>query len=54
MQKNFDDVLKENIKQNNPNQSQIPDDPYRILLIGSSASEKNKLIIESNKSTTRY
>ena len=31
---NFDDVTKENIKQHNPNQSQIPDHPYIILVIG--------------------
>ena len=27
---NFDDVTKENIKEHNPNWSQIPDHPYRI------------------------
>ena len=27
---NFDDVIKENIKQHNPNWPQIPDHPYRI------------------------
>ena len=29
----FDDVTKENIKEHNPNQSQIPDHPYRMLII---------------------
>ena len=31
----FDDVTKENIKEHNPNWSQNPDHPYRILIIGS-------------------
>ena len=37
---NIDDVTKENIKENNPNWSQIPDYPYRILIIGGSGSGK--------------
>ena len=35
---NFYDVIKENMKENNPNWSQIPDHPYRILIIASSRS----------------
>ena len=31
---NFDDVIKENIKCHSPNWSQIPDHPYRVLIIG--------------------
>ena len=30
----FDDVVKESIKEYNSNWSQIPDHPYRILIIG--------------------
>ena len=30
---NFDDVTKENIKQHNSNWPQIPDHPYRTLII---------------------
>ena len=30
----FDDVVKKNIKQLNPNLSQIPDNPCRTLIIG--------------------
>ena len=30
---NFDYIIKENIKQHNSNWPQIPDDPYRILII---------------------
>ena len=37
---NFDDVTKENIKEHNPNWPQIPDHPYRILIIVGSGSEK--------------
>ena len=33
---NFDDVNKETIKEYNPNWPQIPDHPYRILVIGGS------------------
>ena len=37
---NFDDVVKENIKAHNPNWPQIPDYPYKILIIGDSESGK--------------
>ena len=37
---NFDDVVKENIKNHNLNWPQIPDHPYRILIIGGSGSGK--------------
>ena len=37
---NFDDVTKENIKKHNKNWPQIPDHPYRILIIGGSAPGK--------------
>ena len=37
---NFDDAVTENIKEHNPNWSQTPDNPYRILIIGGSESEK--------------
>ena len=36
----FNDVTKENIKEHNPNWSQVPDYPYRVLIIGSSGSGK--------------
>ena len=42
----FDNVTKEKIKQHNPNQPQIPDYPYRILITGGSGSTKtNSLFI---------
>ena len=37
---NFEDVVKENIKEHNPNLPQIPDHPYRISIIGGSGSGK--------------
>ena len=37
---NFDDVTKENIKDNNTNWPQIPDYPYKILIFGGSGSGK--------------
>ena len=33
---NIDDVTKDNIKEHNPNWPQIPDYPYRILIIAAS------------------
>ena len=40
----FDDVTKENVKEHNPNWPQIPDNPYRILIIGGSGSVKTNLL----------
>ena len=37
---NSDDVVKENIKEHNPDWAQIPDHPCRILIIGGSGSVK--------------
>ena len=37
---NFDDVIKEETKEHNPNRPEIPDHPYRILIIGGSGSGK--------------
>ena len=43
---NFDDVTKENIEEHNPNWPQIPDHPYRTLIIGGSGScKKNHYLI---------
>ena len=35
-----DDVVKENMKDHNPNWPQIPDHPYRRLIIGDSGLGK--------------
>ena len=40
----FDDVVKENIKEHNLNWPQIPDHSYRISIIGGSGSEKTNLL----------
>ena len=37
---NFDDIVKENIREYNPSWRQIPHHSYRILIIGGSGSEK--------------
>ena len=37
---NFNDVAKENIKKHNPSCPQIPNHPYRILLIAGKDVEK--------------
>ena len=37
---NFDDIIKEETKEHNPNWPQIPDSPCRILIIGGSGSPK--------------
>ena len=36
----FGDVTKENIKERNPNWPEVPDHPYRVLIIGGSGSGK--------------
>ena len=40
MTKNFDDVIKENIKAHNPNWPEVSDYSYRILVIGVPRSGK--------------
>ena len=42
---NFDDVTKENIKEHNPNWPEIPDHPYRILIVGGSGSEETNPLL---------
>ena len=49
---NFDYITKEDIKEHDPNWPEIPDHPYRILIIGRSGSRKtNALINLINKKT---
>ena len=50
---NFDDVTKINMKEHKARWPQIPDHPYKILIIGGSGFGK-KNIIQSNKVATRY
>ena len=37
---NFDYITKEGIKEHNPNWPEIPDNPYRILIIAGSGMKK--------------
>ena len=41
----FDCVTKENIKKHNLNWRQIPDHPYRILIIGGSGTGKANAVL---------
>ena len=34
----FDYITREDVKENNPDWPEIPDHPYRILIVGGSAS----------------
>ena len=51
---NFGVVLKEKTKEHNPQRTnpQIPDHPYRMLIIGGSGSGNTNSLF--NKSSTRY
>ena len=42
---NFDEVVKDIIKEHNPNWPRIPDHSYKILIIRGSGSGKKKFII---------
>ena len=47
---NFDNVTKENVKEHNRNWPQIPDFPYRILIIeGSGSGKTNSLFNPINQ-----
>ena len=37
---NFDDVIKKKQKEHNPNWREVPDNPYRTLIVGGSGSGK--------------
>ena len=41
----FDYITKEDIKKHNPNWPEIPDHPYRILIIGGSGSIKTNALL---------
>ena len=42
----FDDVTKENMKEHNPNWPEVPDHPFRILIVGGSGSGKTNLLFD--------
>ena len=42
---NFNYITKENIKEYNPNWPEIPNHPYRILIVGGSRSAKANALL---------
>ena len=42
---NFDYITKEDMKQHNPNWPEIPDHPYRILIVGDCGSGKTNALL---------
>ena len=51
----FDYITKEDIKEHNPNLLEIPDHPYRILLVGGSGSGKTNLLLNlTNKENINF
>ena len=42
---NFDYITKEDIKKHNPNWPEIPDNSYRILIMGGSGSGKTNALL---------
>ena len=42
---NFDYITKKEIKEHNPNRPEIPDYPYRILIIANSGSGKTNALL---------
>ena len=42
---NFDYITKEDIKKHNPNWLEIPDHPYRILIVGCCRSGKTNAFL---------
>ena len=42
---NFDYITKEDIKEHNSNWPEIPDHPYRLLIIGGSGSRKTNALL---------
>ena len=42
---NFDDVVKENLNEHNPNWLQVADQIYKILIIGDSGSRKTNSLL---------
>ena len=51
----FDYITKEDIKEHNPNLLEIPDHPYRILLVGGSGSGKTNFLLNlTNKENINF
>ena len=45
-QTDFDYITKEGIKGHNPNWQQIPEHPYRVLIVGSSGSGETNALLD--------
>ena len=43
---NYDEAAIENMKEHNPNWAEIPDHPYRILIVGDSGSRKTNALLK--------
>ena len=51
----FDYITKEDIKKHNPNLLEIPDHPYRILLVGGPGSGKTNVFLNlTNKENINF
>ena len=48
---NFGYITKEDIKENNQNQAQIPDHPHRILIVIGSGSGKTHALLNLTRSS---
>ena len=44
---NFDYITKEGVKEHNPNWQEIPDHPYKILVVEGSGSEKTNALLKN-------
>ena len=42
---NFDYIIKKDIKEHNPNWLEIPDHPYKMLIVGGFGSEKTNALL---------
>ena len=42
---NFDYITKEDIKKHNPNWPELPEHPYRMLIVGGSGSGKTNALL---------
>ena len=41
----FDYITKEDIKEHDPNSPEIPDHPYRVLMVGGTGSGKTNALL---------
>ena len=53
-QNDFDYITKEGIKGHNPNWPQIPEHPYRILIVGGSGSEETNALLDHEPDIDKF